>query len=391
MPKEIIYFGIGLVLVVLLGGIASNMFLQEMLFFEGVEKSVQIFTEEELREFGEKYKELSIDFQNQIGAYIQDYANRTNRAGEKIHYGVFNHIHPNLNTSKIKKHSNGSNITTDDNDKKSDTDDSYNDYPDSTDDWSTFIDSDEFKNGVTIKYAKTDGRDNGESNLQDILIVMSMLLDQKGTRDGNNVDNINIKEKAPELLKQLFKMSHTFTGTTIQLYSCEKGCRVFFYYCNEEDNRYKDTGIDLQPFQINPHNELEDYSEEDFDIVSPQDECVICGHNGKGCELDSELCYHGVSDEESSCKYIMGSEGDCEKNEPHSICTYEGNGDHDCSDSPIGCGGHYDCMGHEHWNCQGHFYVCCMGHTDITINIKIMYIDEIVNVIKNGYLENIGE
>ena len=304
MPKEFIYFGIGTVLVVLIGLIAGNMYLQEMLFCEGVEKSVQFFTEEEIREFGEIYKDMSLDFQNDIGAYIQDYANRTNRAGEKIHYGVFNNTHPELNTSKIKKHRNGNNVTADDNDKKSDVDDSYNDFPDVSDDFATFIDSDEFKNGVTVKYAKTEGRGDGESNFQDILTVMSMLLDQQGTRDGSNLDNINIKEKAPELLRRLFKMSHTFTGTTTQLYSCEKGCRVLFYYCNEEDSRYANTGIDLTPFQINPHDDFEDYGEGDFDIVSPENECAICGHNGKGCELSDELCWHGTDDEEKGEHYL---------------------------------------------------------------------------------------
>ena len=46
---------------------------------------------------------------------------------------------------------------------------------------------------------------------------------------------------------------------------------------------------------------------------------------------------------------------------------------------------HSYCDGHEHWNCPGHFYVCCMGHTNINVNIKVMYIDEIVNTIINGY------
>ena len=48
IPKEFIFFGIGAVLVLLIGLIAGNMYLQEMLFFEGQEKSIQMFTEEEL-------------------------------------------------------------------------------------------------------------------------------------------------------------------------------------------------------------------------------------------------------------------------------------------------------------------------------------------------------
>lgn len=304
IPKEFISFGIGAVLVILIGLIASNMYLQEMLFFEGTEKSVPLFTEEELREYGSIYKDLSLEFQNDIGAYCQDYANRTNRAGERIHYGVYNHEHPELNRSRIYRHNNGANTNRADDNHRSDYDDSYNDFPNLSDDWATFIYSDEFKNGVTVKYAKTEGRVDGESNYQDILTVMSMILDQKGTKDGTNEENINVKEKVPELVNKLFKMSHTFKGTSKQLYPCEKGCRVLFYFCNEEDSGYSGTGIDLNPFQINPHSDFDDYSDEDFDIVSPEGECEICGHNGKGCTLDSEKCWHGHDDEERGRHYL---------------------------------------------------------------------------------------
>ncbi len=379
IPKEFIYFGIGVVLVVLIGLIASNMHLQEMLFFEGQEKSVQMYTEDELREFGEIYKEMSLDFENDIGYLIEDYANRTNRAGERIHYGIYNHEHPTDDTGKIKIHNNGQNINAAEDGHMSDYDDSMNIFKVNE----SYIDSDEFKNGVTIKYAKTNGRVDGESNYKDILTVVSMLIDQKQTRDDSNEDNQNIKIKIPELIKKLYKMTHTYQGESTELYSCEKGCRVLFYYCNEVDNNYVGTGINLKPFQINSHNDFDDYSDEDFEIREPDGECEICWHNGKGCVLDSAKCYHGTEDEDSDCKHTMSSEGDCTNCHAHHICTYEG--EHDCSESPIGCGGHYDCDGHEHWNCQGHFYVCCMGHTDINVNIKIMYIDEIVNTIINGY------
>ena len=238
-----------------------------------------------------------------------------------------------------------------------------------------------------VKFAKTEGRIDGESNYQDLLTVMSMILDQKGTKDGSNEENINIKEKVPELLKKLFKMTHTFKGTSKQLYPCEKGCRVLFYFCNEEDSGYKGTGIDLNPFQINPHSDFEDYSDEDFDIVSPEGECEICGHNGKGCILDSEKCWHGKEDRKTGCKHYLGkSPGDCTNLIPHYDCPGHGSGENAYScDGPIGCKGYWECGGHDHWNCPGHFYVCCMGHTDLTINTHIMYIDEIIKTLKNGY------
>ncbi len=381
IPKEVIYFSIGTVLVVLIGLIASNMYLQEMLLFEGVEKSIPLFTEEELREYGSICKEMTIDFENEIGYLIEDYANRTNRAGERIHYGIYNHEHPIDDTGKIKSHNNGENINAAEDGHISDYDDSMNIFKVSE----SYIDSDEFKNGISICYSKTAERDDGESNFKDILTVVSMIMDQKQTKDDSSVD---IKTKIPNLIKNLFKMSHPYTGESSELYSCEKGCRVLFYYCNEEDSNYKGTGIDLKPFEINGHDDFDDYSSEDFEIVEPKGECEICGHNGKGCIVDSEKCYHGSEDVDTGCKHTMNSEGDCSNCEAHYICK-ERDGEHDCSDNPIGCGGHYDCMGHEHYNCQGHFYVCCMGHTDINIKIKIMYINEMLDIIKDGY--SIGE
>ena len=398
IPKEFIYFGIGAVLVVLIGLIAGNMYLQEMLFFEGQEKSIQLFTEEELREYGEIYKEMSLDFENEIGYLIEDYANRTNRAGERIHYGIYNHEHPTDDTGKIKTHQNGENTNKSENSQLSDLNDAMNTFKVKD----SYIDTDEFKNGVTIKYAKTNGRADGESNFKDILTVVSMLIDQKQSK---NESTVNIKSKVPDLIKRLFRISHTYTGESTEVYSCEKGCRVLFYYCNEVDNGYVGTGIDLQPFPINPHSDFNDYGDEDFELVEPENECVLCEHNGKGCELDSKKCYHGNTDTygEGILGNMGGDYGGCLNYVAVPRCTYVGEGEHDCHEGEeiegevdsmgnqrvrLGCGGYYKCLGHEHWNCSGHFYICCMGHTNVTVNVKVMYIDELLDVIKNGY--NVG-
>lgn len=390
IPKVYMVFFGGLFVLIIIGMIVGNMYLQEMLFFEGMEKSIPFFTEEELREYGEIYKEESLKFRNDIGALSQGYANRTNRFGEKIHYGVYNHEHVEGNSAKIKKHNNGQNVNKSDPGHVSDYDDSNNTF---TVD-GTYIDSDEFKNGINIKYTKTEGRADGESNFQDILTIVSMLMDQKQSKSGDDEKSRDFKEKVPELIIKLFKMSHTFSGESSELYACEKGCRALFYYCNEIDNKYKNTGIDLTPFQVNSHSDFDDYSEEDFELIEPEGECVICGHNGKGCQVDSGLCYHSFDeDEENNCEHVMGSRGECgDLAVPHYIC--EG---HEVSDgeggttteycsNETGCEGHYHCPGHEHWNCEGHFYVCCPGHTDLTVNIKIMYLEEILDVIKNGYI-----
>lgn len=406
IPKVYLWVGGSFLILIIIGMIVGNMYLQEMLFLEGIEKAVPFYTEEELREYGELYKELSMEFQNEIGALSQDFANRTNRAGERIHYGVYNHEHAEVPSSKlIKIHNNGQNINKSDAGHMSDYDDSNNSFVKNDHGYdgyfNTFIDSDEFKNGVTINYTKTEGRAEGESNFKDILSIVSMIIDQKQGKNGENIDNQDIKKKVPRLIKELFKMSHTYTAESSDLYPCEKGCRVLFYYCNEVDSEYKNTGIDLKPFQIDPHDDFDEYCEEDFELIDPVGECVICGHNGKGCETDSGKCYHGsrytLSNEGSVVFDVPHSIGtsrtgegcDPEHNEPKDHCThYECECEEECShdnEDEIGCAGVYNCTGHEHWNCPGHFYVCCFGHTDLTVKIKIMYIDEMINVLKNGY------
>ena len=371
IPKEFIYFGIGAVLVVLLGLIASNMYLQEMLFFEGIEKSVQLFTEEELREYGELYKSLEIDFQNSIARFIQDYANRTNRKGEKIKWGVY-----------------GQNNTED------------------------LLNTD-FVDGVSIKYAKTKGRNDGESNFTDIITAVSIAVDQKQSRD---------EIKIRELITELFKMSHTFTGKSTDLYPCTHGCFCDFYHCSDAEDTpiWDHCNIKYQPFAIKPHSEYDDYFEEDFEIVDMIGRCevdnAIAGmpcYEQRGC-VQEGVCYHGSGgagskSEDGNMGRSMPTPESCSNWRCHPDCSPPPNADeHDCGvGEPIldgeenqviawngeplvnlGCAGYYECKGHLHYHCpNGHFYVCCMGHTNVTINIKIMYIDEILDVIKKGYSE----
>ena len=325
------------------------MYLQEMLFFEGQEKSLQMFTEEELREYGEIYKELSLDFENNIGYLIEDYANRTNRAGERVHYGIYNHEHPIDDTHKIKIHSNGENINKSENNQLSDLNDSMNTFKVDA----SYLDTNEFKNGVTIKYAKTNGKADGESNFKDILTVVSMLIDQKQSKNESTVD---IKSKVPELIKRLYRISHTYTGESTELYGCEKGCRVLYYYCNEVDNGdkgYAGTGIDLQPFPINPHSDFDDYEyeDEDFELFEPEGECELCGHNGKGCELDSKKCYHGNTNTmgEGILGNMGGNYGDCLKYVAVPLCTYEGDEDHDHDEAE-----HHEEAGEDHHEDESH-------------------------------------
>lgn len=353
IPKEFIYFGVGAVLVVLLGLIVGNMYLQEMLFFEGIEKTTPLYTEEELREYGDLYKDLEKDFEERIASHIQAYANRTNRRGDDIKYGVYGQYN---------------------------TEDLLND---------------DFVDGVTIKYAKTEGRSDGESNFKDILSAVAILIDQRQSKS---------EEDNKELIKTLFNLSHTFTGTSTDLYPCTHGCFCDFYHCSdaEDDPIWDHCNIKYQPFSIVPHDEYEDYEEEDFEIVDMIGRCevdnAIAGtpcFEQRGC-VQEGTCYHGLGGEgaksEDGNMGRIEPVGKCSGYELHYECpghthttsdggtetTYCESTDDD-GNPLLGCAGYWKCKGHPHYHCPyGHFYVCCMGHTNLTVNIRIMYLNEII-------------
>lgn len=362
IPKEFIYFGVGAVLVVLLGLIVGNMYLQEMLFFEGIEKTTPLYTEEELREYGDLYKDLEKDFEERIASHIQAYANRTNRRGDDIKYGVYGQYN---------------------------TEDLLNE---------------DFVDGVTIKYAKTEGRSDGESNFKDILSAVAILIDQRQSKS---------EEDNKELIKELFNLSHTFTGTSTDLYPCTHGCFCDFYHCSdaEDDPIWDHCNIKYQPFSIVPHDEYEDYEEEDFEIVDMIGRCevdnAIAGtpcFEQRGC-VQEGVCYHGnggagSKSEDGNMGGSIPTPESCSNWRCHPACEPPPDADeHECGvGEPIldgeenqviawngeplvnlGCAGYYECKGHPHYHCPyGHFYVCCMGHTNLTINIRIMYLNEII-------------
>ncbi|MBR4313717.1 MAG: hypothetical protein IKP66_02265 [Lachnospiraceae bacterium] len=348
VPREFKYLLIGVVFIILLVLIASNMYLQEMLFFEGVEKSTPLFTEDELREYGAIYKELEIDFQNKIASYIQNYANRTNRKGEKIKWGVYG---------------------------KNNSEDLIND---------------DFVDGVEIKYIRTKGRSDGESNLKDILAAIAVLIDQ---RQSKGIESEDKKIKITNLFKELYNMSHTYQGKSSSLYPCTHGCFFDYYHCSDAmDNPVWDhCNVKYNPFSITPHEEYDDYHEEDFEIVDILGECEVCVEDNSkicyekmGC-VENGTCYHG-DEEYHSIGDTEPTEDECSNWEAVYECTYDGEGEHDCSDSDIGCGGYYKCSGHVHYECpNGHYYICCMGHTNLTITVKVMYLEEIINTIREGY------
>ena len=59
--------------------------------------------------------------------------------------------------------------------------------------------------------------------------------------------------------------------------------------------------------------------------------------------------------------------------------------ENECSkDNTYWCNGFKICKGHKnHYKCNGHKIVVCFGHTDITVNINILYGDDLLNAIYN--------
>ena len=45
--------------------------------------------------------------------------------------------------------------------------------------------------------------------------------------------------------------------------------------------------------------------------------------------------------------------------------------------------GYYECNGHQHYSCPGHIIVTCFGHTNLNLEIKIMYYEEMIDKLKN--------
>ena len=44
--------------------------------------------------------------------------------------------------------------------------------------------------------------------------------------------------------------------------------------------------------------------------------------------------------------------------------------------------GYYECEGHQHYACPGHIIVTCFGHTNLKLEIKILYYEDMLDEIK---------
>lgn len=415
------------------------------LFNEGQVKSMPLLSNDKMKKLGDLYIKLNSDFEKEIKDMELNYANRYNKRGDRIHYGV-----------------NG----------KENNDDMIND---------------DYVNGIeSIKYVKgnANNRKDGESNFTDMLAFLSVSL-------GSDIDRYS-EEQLSELFIGLFNLTHTFSGTSTELYPCEHGCAWCKYYCGDSRCQgalngntvgfYKsdmymgkegEYGLMYDPFVINKqsnYTELQDLAgdetknkttyqykvlksrvvssgenerteyyigntgdtvvaedDEIYELAEPSGFCPVCSGGRQtftnttkkigGCITHVE-CHHG------EIKHIPGEDADdtgtnifwymgrdrksCDNATAVFACTHEhsescewsdseleeaeANGVNvvgckhqtlDCKPADIGCSGYYVCeTGHEHYACPGHIIVCCFGHTNLNLEIKIMYYEEMIDTLK---------
>lgn len=428
-----IFIGAGAILIIVLLSIiiASNN-SREQSYLEGEIKSMPLLRNETMKKLGDLYIRLNKDFENEIKTLELSYANRTNKRGDKIYYGV-----------------NG----------KENIDEMIND---------------DYVNGIeSITYVKgyDNDRPDGDSNFIDMLAFLTSSL-------GADIDRYD-DEKIEEVFTNLFHLTHTFTGTSTELYPCFHGCAWCKYYCG--DSRCQGTlngntvgfyksdmflgkegqyGLMYDPFMITKRSNYTEllnragnegefsnynkttyqykdvkitysvsdsgssenhsivtkgdsvYAEDDeiYELCEPEGYCPICSGNRQvftsttkkfgGCSTNVS-CHHGQSkhlyrgeDDETgywvdwdmgksvgTCTNFSVEEAEC--NHEHTDACDEECTHASCADPVLLDTGYYVCNGHEHYACPGHILVCCFGHTNLNLEIKIMYHQEMIETIHN--------
>ena len=412
---------VSIVMIVIIAGIIVMNNQREQLYLEGVVKSTPLMTSETISRLGNLYIELNREYELQIKEMETGFANRLNKRGDRIYYGV-----------------NG----------KENIDEMIND---------------DYVNGIeSIEYVKNNAdRRDGESNFSDMITVINASLESDVDRYDDKID---------EIFTRLFWMSHTFTGESTELYPCENGCAFVKYYCGDVKcqgelngdvvpfyrcdsfmNRNNEYGLMYDPFLIRNRKyyrqleELadslrtsytyeaikrtfempEDADEDDepmenrtketktdtvrpdtidlYTIFEPDGYCEIHSRNQEvftgttktfgGC-INQVTCHHGQpklfrygpDDEEGTwIDWYMGRHNtdNCSNVVIHNLCFNDGD-THSCTNLILGCNGFYECEeGHPHYACPGHIIVCCFGHTNLRLKVKIMYYEEMLDNFKS--------
>ena len=412
-----------ILVIILLIIIIMSMDERTQIYNEGQVKSMPLLSNEKMKKIGDLYIKLQHEFEQEIMNMEINYANRTNKRGDKIFYGV-----------------NG----------KENPDEVYNS---------------DYVNGIeSIKYVKgkAENRPDGDSNFVDMISFLSVAL-------GSDIDRYS-DEQLANLFEKLFNLTHTFTGASTELYPCAHGCSWCKYYCGDylvqgevggntvgfyKTDAYMgkegEYGLMYDPFlpsMRSNYSELKEIAgdtsklftifhnkgeyrafssgeavsyrehitnartvasdDEIFDLIEPEGICEVCSYGIRpfrnttktfvGCNPEL-ACYHGTpktkSDEDGNVSLIamqyMGREKEkgCTNANPIYECNYVPPEDaediepHVCSDTEIGCDGFYECAGHQHYSCPGHIIVTCFGHTNLNLEIKIMYYEDMIDTIKD--------
>ena len=415
--------GAGIIfMTILIVVIVVTMQQSEQLYYEGVVKSTPVISNEKIKILGDTYIELNREFEQEIKELELNYANRYNKRGDKIHYGV--------------------------NGKENDMVVSNNDYVNG------------IESVIYIK-GKDEERLDGDSNFNDMISFLSVAL-------GEDIDRYS-EEELKEMFIELFKMTHTFSGESTELYPCENGCSFSKYYCGDVRTKgeygeevvsfYKSdlymgkeeqNGLMYDPFLIKKrynYQELKDLAGDETEmktvyqykdlkvvygdsgnenhtivtkgdrVVSEDDEifllnkpegfCYVCSGNRQtfthttkkigGCitkvkcycnNAESKHLYNGSDDDTGYwVDWYMGKDkGYCidfnvENANCNHECECEGECTHICEDPILLDTGYYVCNGHDHYACPGHIIVCCFGHTNLKLDIKIMYYRDMIETL----------
>lgn len=431
--------GAGIILMaILLIYFVTTMNMTETIYNEGIVKSIPLFRDETIAKLGEIYIRKQMEFETELKNIILGEANRKNKRGDKIYYGV------NGKRNIFDLTING---------REKEIDMTNNDYV----------------NGVNLKYVKSDSkRKDGESNFNDIISVLSAIFAADGDR---------YEEDVIEMFEYLFDISHTYNSESTELYPCEHGCSFCRYYCgdcnvvgtlaNGDTTSYYQCdeylgqrgkyGLMYNPFIIKERsnysdlvamadNEGSEYStynmtiyeyeevvekrktrpsgdvisyvtekkrdkvdaddingNDIFGIYEPEGYCPVCSKNATlfssttreigGC-CSHVSCYHGkptqiIEDPEEGefiwVEHYVGRESDreqegCENvNVRNARCTCEE--ERRCK-PPLYDMGYYTCEGHSHYACPGHIVVTCFGHTTLNLNVNILYYEAILDELK---------
>ena len=410
-------------LIILIVVIMSSMYESIQIYNEGEVKSIPLLSNDKMKKLGDLYIKKQHEFEQEIMNMEINYANRTNKRGDKIFYGVNGRENPDEVVN--------------------------NDYI----------------NGIeSIKYikGKAEDRPDGDSNFVDMVSFLSVAL-------GSDIDRYS-DEELLTIFDKLFNLTHTFIGTSTELYPCEHGCSWCKYYCGDYmvqgevggntvgfykvdaymgvDGKY---GLMYDPFlpskrsnyselmemaadtrelvtvfhnrgeykrfvngETASYREVQTYGRtvtgdnEIFDLMESEGFCEVCSYFVRpfrsttrtfaGCNPELN-CYHGRPyieyDDEGNehlicmqCMYKDKQNG-CTEYEANYDCDYEAPEDaedsepHVCENEEIGCDGYYECKGHQHYSCPGHIIVTCFGHTNLNLEIKIMYYEDMIGTIKD--------